>query len=340
MMVRIKINIEQLVVLVGKKGISGFTDGDVINVLFNKPNSVVNLNNSNKKLDSNNYKPIYLNTLSNNRPSLSCIYATSQNYTSCENTTIPSLINITNYNLVNSNSKGLFLERKNVKFIYFSDEEINKINSNYMNNTNNNTNITNENDKSNSESSSMNKTFNYFFIADTNNHCIRKVDMITAEVSTFAGQCTQKGFKDGPLGINRLNYPENIGIDNEGNIYINDTGNKYMRIVDTNGYMKTLINGACFEYENVFNPNNFFKYSTKYILCFKSWIKTYGLPLEHIYDEIKDQSVCKLHASLCNFKSHLIYNRTLTLFNSHEIYKFTPEEILTRLKNKLSSSGK
>lgn len=279
-----------------------------------------------------------MNTLSNNRPSLSCIYATSKNYTSCENTTIPSLINMTNFNLINDNTKGLYIERKNVKFIYFTDEEINKVNSIYLNSTNN---VTSNNSKSNEvdkqvTNTSANKTiFNYFFIADTNNHCIRKVDMITAEASTFAGQCTQPGFKDGPLGINRLNYPDNIGIDDEGNIFINDSGNNYIRIVDRSGFMKTLINGACFEYENIFNPTNYFKYNTKYVLCFKSWIKTYGIPLEHIYDEIKDQSVCKLHASLCNFKSHLMYNRTLTLFNSHEIYKYTPDEILQRFKNKL-----
>jgi len=38
------------------------------------------------------------------------------------------------------------------------------------------------------------------YIADKMNHCIRKLDVSKAEVSTFAGICGKAGFKDGVLG--------------------------------------------------------------------------------------------------------------------------------------------
>ena len=39
-------------------------------------------------------------------------------------------------------------------------------------------------------------------IADTDNHCIRLVNLTDNSVSTIAGVCTSSGFKDGPLGNN------------------------------------------------------------------------------------------------------------------------------------------
>ena len=89
----------------------------------------------------------------------------------------------------------------------------------------------------------------FLFVTDSKNHCIRKIDLVNIEVTTFSGECTEKGFKDGPLGINRFNEPRGIGIDSYGNIYVYDSGNKYMRFISPDGYVKTLIQGACFEYK-------------------------------------------------------------------------------------------
>lgn len=75
----------------------------------------------------------------------------------------------------------------------------------------------------------------YLFVADKNNHCIRKVDLLNAYVTTYAGQCGFEGFKDGPFKINRLSYPDNIGLDLDGNIFVYDSGNKYIRMIDSEG---------------------------------------------------------------------------------------------------------
>jgi hypothetical protein len=53
------------------------------------------------------------------------------------------------------------------------------------------------------------------------------------------------GFKDGERGINRFRYPEHAGIDVLGNLFVHDQGNNYMRIISPDGYVKTLLGGAC-----------------------------------------------------------------------------------------------
>ncbi len=77
------------------------------------------------------------------------------------------------------------------------------------------------------------------------------------------------GFKDGPLGINRFNQPDGLGIDQDGNLFVNDSGNKYMRMITPEGYVHTLINGACFEYKMIMVPKNKFNINSSYLLCLK-----------------------------------------------------------------------
>jgi len=64
---------------------------------------------------------------------------------------------------------------------------------------------------------------------------------------TIGGKCGVPGFKDGPLGINRFNAPDSLGtrklcdffiskgVDILGNIFINDEGNNYLRMILSNG---------------------------------------------------------------------------------------------------------
>lgn len=64
--------------------------------------------------------------------------------------------------------------------------------------------------------------YNFLYIADTGNHCIRKVNLDTGEIKEYVGLCEEPGFKDGPHIINRLNTPELIGLDEDGFLYIFD----------------------------------------------------------------------------------------------------------------------
>ncbi|MDY6992011.1 MAG: NHL repeat-containing protein [Pseudomonadota bacterium] len=78
------------------------------------------------------------------------------------------------------------------------------------------------------------------YIADTHNHCIRKIDsqgMITTIVGT-----AQEGYSGdyGPAIKAKLNDPEGIVLDKAGNLYITDMDNHRIRKVDARGSITTI----------------------------------------------------------------------------------------------------
>jgi len=70
------------------------------------------------------------------------------------------------------------------------------------------------------------------YIADTNNHCIRMLTVETSFVSTVAGICGSPGLIDGPLTVNKLRFPQMVGVDAYGNVFIYDAGNGMIRMMD------------------------------------------------------------------------------------------------------------
>jgi len=140
--------------------------------------------------------------------------------------------------------------------------------------------------------------------------------MITADVTTFAGICDSKskGFKDGPQGVSLFNQPDGIGIDEDGNVYVFDSGNKYMRMITPEGAVSTLVNGACFEYLMNEPLLNSFGVRPSYLLCYRKWIKTYGKPDEHLYIDTFGNICYKTYAE-CGQETPLIYDRNKTLYN-------------------------
>ena len=76
-------------------------------------------------------------------------------------------------------------------------------------------------------------TSNDLYIADTNNHRIRVVRNSNNIISTVAGTGTAGYLNDGGLAKDAtLNSPTGVSVDTAGNIYIADTGNHCMRIVN------------------------------------------------------------------------------------------------------------
>jgi sugar lactone lactonase YvrE len=74
------------------------------------------------------------------------------------------------------------------------------------------------------------------FVADTYNHKIRKITP-QGEVSTFAG--SSKDFADGKGTTAKFNNPKGIAVDNNGNIFVADSGNHKIRKITSQGVVST-----------------------------------------------------------------------------------------------------
>jgi len=81
------------------------------------------------------------------------------------------------------------------------------------------------------------------YIADTYNHRIRKVDT-TGAITTVAGTgAAGESGDEGPAQAASLNTPRGVAVDDNGNIYISDTGNNCIRQVTPDGLIH-LIGGT------------------------------------------------------------------------------------------------
>jgi streptogramin lyase len=82
------------------------------------------------------------------------------------------------------------------------------------------------------------------YIADNNNHRVRRVDLATGVITTVAGTGSA-GFSGdgGPATAAQLNEPRNIAFDALGRLYIVDQNNGRIRRVDTNGTISTFASG-------------------------------------------------------------------------------------------------
>jgi sugar lactone lactonase YvrE len=85
-------------------------------------------------------------------------------------------------------------------------------------------------------------TAHNLYIADTHNHRIRKLNLVTGILTTIAGTGVQ-GFSgdDAPATAARLDLPTALAIDSTGNLYLADTGNYRIRkIIAATGNISTI----------------------------------------------------------------------------------------------------
>jgi len=87
------------------------------------------------------------------------------------------------------------------------------------------------------------------YIADYNNHRIRKISAGTGIITTVAGSATPDnhgGYSGdgGPATSAQFNNPAGVAIDAAGNLYIADAQNKRVRKVDTSGMVSTIAGGG------------------------------------------------------------------------------------------------
>ncbi len=78
------------------------------------------------------------------------------------------------------------------------------------------------------------------YVADTNNHTIRKVVPSTGAVTTVAGLAGNAGSADGPGSSARFNYPAGLAIDSAANLHVADSENHTIREISPTGLVRTL----------------------------------------------------------------------------------------------------
>jgi sugar lactone lactonase YvrE len=81
------------------------------------------------------------------------------------------------------------------------------------------------------------------YVVDHGSHSIRKISA-TGLVTTLAGTPGQPGHVDGPGAVASFNAPEGIVSDTSGRLYVTDTGNHTVRVIDASGVVSTLAGEA------------------------------------------------------------------------------------------------
>jgi len=76
------------------------------------------------------------------------------------------------------------------------------------------------------------------YVADTGNHAIRRITP-DGSVSTLAGDGSP-GYADGPAHQARFNGPIGVAVAPDGRIFVTDTYNDRIRVIDVNGIVTTL----------------------------------------------------------------------------------------------------
>ena len=79
------------------------------------------------------------------------------------------------------------------------------------------------------------------YVADTGNHAIRKVTP-QGQVSTVAGN-GRPGFADGSAAQAQFNGPMGVAVGADGRLYVADTWNDRIRVIETDGRVSTLAGG-------------------------------------------------------------------------------------------------
>lgn len=75
------------------------------------------------------------------------------------------------------------------------------------------------------------------YIADSSNHCIRKLVTQTNNVKVWAGTCLQLGSSNGKPGTGKLYNPVDLAFGPQGMLYISDFSNHRIRVADSSGVL-------------------------------------------------------------------------------------------------------
>src|SRR5690606_11402680 len=79
------------------------------------------------------------------------------------------------------------------------------------------------------------------YVADTGNHAIRRITP-QGLVTTLAGT-GEAGYRDGSTAQAQFHAPMGVAVDALGRVYVADTWNDRIRVIDTDGIVRTLAGG-------------------------------------------------------------------------------------------------
>src|SRR5579871_369420 len=83
------------------------------------------------------------------------------------------------------------------------------------------------------------------YIADTGNNRIRKVSATSGLITTIAGGVDSGSSGNGGPAVNALlNAPAGVAVDTSGNVYIADTGNNQVRMINSSGTISAIYKGG------------------------------------------------------------------------------------------------
>lgn len=81
------------------------------------------------------------------------------------------------------------------------------------------------------------------YVADAGNNRIRRVDVVTKEVTTLAGSGAV-GSANGAAGDATFNWPTGVALDSQGNVYVADEGNSQIRKIAASDHQVTTYAGS------------------------------------------------------------------------------------------------
>lgn len=89
----------------------------------------------------------------------------------------------------------------------------------------------------------------FLYVAESQNHLLRKIDLELGVVSTVAGN-GQAGYRDGPGSSAQFNFPNDITVDSFGNVYVSEFSNHTVRKISPAGEVSTFAGNGTPGYVN------------------------------------------------------------------------------------------
>uniref|UniRef100_A0A7S1S123 Uncharacterized protein n=1 Tax=Alexandrium catenella TaxID=2925 RepID=A0A7S1S123_ALECA len=144
------------------------------------------------------------------------------------------------------------------------------------------------------------------YVADTNNHCIRRLDVDQGRTSTVAGGPRVQGLRDGPGSEARFDSPMSLGIDSTGTKLFVLDNIRMIRYVDLSLMIPTvvtLIGGAC---RAVARYTEVTSIIVRRVGCHPDWhAKDEGVngSVQEL-QQFSQSLICVGHAATCNPRHH------------------------------------